>query len=196
MVAGGAVATAAPKAKPACNALSDAAGDATGFILTDPGVTPNTKTLDILSGDLGANAKTITAVLRLSDMTTTDSSAPTGRNYVVLFTSGEKELYLAAVLDGSGNPTFTAGWVSTRRTFLSGATGVVDVAKKEIRISAPLSAFAAEAALKPGMMLTDLNAYSQRFIGANGTGVTPTSDVAEGGKGYAIASASCVVPGK
>lgn len=200
VVAAGAASAAPAKRKPApgkppCNALVDPAADATGFVVT-PGPVPNDSNLDIVSGDLGADAKTITAVLRMTDLAASDSNAPTGRNYVILFTAGDKELYLGAALDSSGAGTFSAGYVATRRTRLGDATGVVDTAKKEIRISAPLSVFADQAQLKPGMKLTDLNAYSQRFIGASGTGLTPTSDVAEGGKPYVVASASCVVPGK
>lgn len=192
----GSSAFAAAKAKPVCNLVVDAKGDGTGFVQTDQNYLPNDPNLDLVSGDIASNAKTITAVIRTDAQALSDSSAPTGRAYYANFTVGDKELFLAARLDGAGAGTFSAGYIDTTRTSLGEATGVVDTAKKEVRITAPLSVFAAQAVLKPGTKIVDLNLLSQRYVGAAGKGATPSADEATGGATYTAGAPSCVVPGK
>lgn len=190
---------AAPKAKPkvACNLLVDDKGDGTGFVRTDMNYLPNDPNLDIVSADIATNAKTVTAVIRTDQLTATDSSSPTGRAYYANFFVGEAQLFLSAALDGAGNASYTGGFIETRRRSLGEATGVIDLKKKEIRISAPLSLFAEKASMKPGTKITELNALAQRFIGARGVaGVTPSADAAEGGLTYTAGSPSCVAVGK
>lgn len=199
VVAGGA-AVAAPKkpaVKPACNLVVDVKGDGTGFVFTDASYLPNDANLDLISGDIASNAKTVTAVIRTDALTLSDSSSPTGRAYYANFTVGEVALHLSAALDGSGEATYSAGFTETRRKSLGEATGVIDVAKKEIRISAPLSIFAEKAAIKPGTKITDLNLLAQRYVGNRSVGgVTPSADAAEGGKTYVAGAPSCVAVGK
>ena len=181
---------------PACNLVQDAKGDGTGFVFTDEDYLPNDANLDLISGDIASNAKTITAVIRTDALAMSDPGAPTGRAYYANFTVGGKELYLAVRLDASGNGTYTGGFIDGRRQNLGDATGVLDVAKKEVRISAPVSLFAAQAAIKPGTKITDLNLLAQRYIGVAGPGATPSADAAEGGKTYTAGARSCVVVGK
>lgn len=189
------LAGAAP-AKPACNLVQDPKGDGTGFVFTDEDYLPNDPNLDLISGDIATDAKTVTAVIRTDALAMSDPAAPTGRAYYANFFVGGKQLYLAVRLDAAGNGTYTGGHIENTRQGLGAATGVIDVAKKEVRISAPLSLFASQASLKPGTKITDLNLLAQRYIGAAGPGATPSADAAEGGKTYTAGAKSCVVVGK
>lgn len=74
---------------------------------------------------------------------------------------------------------------------------MVDPAKKEVRITAPVSLFAEKAAIKDGVKILDLNLLAQRYVGQRGVGgVTPSADEALGGKTYTAGAKSCVVVGK
>ena len=191
------VATAAPKAKPVCNLVQDEKGDGTGFVQTDQDYLPNDPNLDLVSGDIASTAKVITAVIRTDAQALSDTSAPTGRAYYANFTVGAVEMFLSAALDGTGAATYSAGYIDTTRKGLGAVTGTVDVAKKEVRITAPISIFAEQAAIKPGTKITDLNLLAQRYVGNRSVaGVTPSADEAIGGKAYVSGAPSCVVPGK
>lgn len=189
------LAGAAP-AKPVCNLVQDVKGDGTGFLFTDQDYLPNDANLDLVSGDIATDAKTITAVIRTDQLALSDPNSPTGRAYYANFTVGDKELYLAVRLDATGAGTFTGGYIENTRTSLGAATGVVDVQKKEVRISAPLSLFASQATIKPGTKILDLNLLAQRYVGAAGPGATPSADEAVGGKTYTAGARSCVAVGK
>lgn len=193
---GGSAALAAPAAKPSCNLVQDEKGDGTGFLQTDQDYLPNDPNLDLVSGDIASNAKTVTAVIRLDALALSDSNAPTGRAYYANFTVGDTELFLAARLDSAGAAIFTGGYIDTTRTGLGDAQGIVDTKKKEVRIWAPLALFASQQAIKPGMKIFDLNLLSQRYVGAAGKGVTPSADEAVGGKVYTAGAPSCVAVGK
>lgn len=191
-VAAGGAAVAAPKA--GCNALADAAGDAKGLVITDPAPMPTSaKNLDVLSADIGSNAKMLTAVVRLTALDATDIESPGGRTYYFYFTAKGVDFYLTASKSAAGAETFSVGYVSELgRQKLAGATGVFDTAKKEVRISSPLTAFAAQAKLTPGSSVTDLNLLTQRIAGV----FTLTADEAIGDKPYVLGSANCVKVGK
>lgn len=193
------LAGAAPAAKPVCNLFTDAKDDGTGFLLTDRNYLPNDPQLDILSGDVASNGKTITAVLRLADLQASDSSAPTGRTYYVNFGVGEVELNLSAAVDSDGSATFAAGFQDTAsRAGLGAATGVLDLAKKEVRIHAPLSIFKDKAALKAGSRIDYVEGLAQRYVGNRtaGRGITPSADATDPGRSYSIGARSCVAVGK
>lgn len=192
-------ASAAPKAKiaPVCNLVQDTKGDGTGFLLTDQNYLPNDPQLDLVSGDIASDAKSITAAIRTDALALSDSNAPTGRAYYANFVVGEAKLFLSVALDGAGAATYSAGFTATRRTSLGEVTGVLDTANKEIRITAPLSIFADKAVIKPGTKIADLNLLAQRYIGNRAAGgATPSADEALGGKIYTAGAPSCVVPGK
>ncbi len=204
LVSGIGVSAAAPKPrpkpiKPVCNLFTDAKDDGTGFVLTDQNYLPNDPQLDIISGDVASNGKVITAVLRLADLKATDTSAPTGRTYYVNFGVGEVELNLSAALDADGVATYGAGFQDTAgRAGLGAVTGVIDLAKKEVRIHAPLAIFGEKAPLKAGSKLDYVEGLAQRYVGNRtvGRGVTPSADATDPGLGYTIGAPSCVIPGK
>jgi len=200
VVAGAATAATKPKPKPVCNLVTDANGDANGFFVTDTGlpVPPSDDYLDVVSADIASDAKTVTAAIRPKAVGA-DPMAPTGSAYYFNFSIGGTPVYLTAQTDGSGAWTYNygdfAGEGGTRND-LGTATGVVDAAKKEIRITASVKSWADP--IKAGATkLTDLNVLAQRFIGVSGVGgATPSADEATSAKVYLAGAASCVKPGK
>lgn len=195
LIATAGLAGAAPAAT--CNLVVDEKSDATGFVFTDEDYVPNNPQLDLVSGDIASDGKTITAVVRLDQLALSDSSSPTGRTYYANFTVGEATLFLAAALDGAGAATYSGGFIEARRSSLGEATGVVDVAKKEVRISAPVKLFTEKAKIVKGTKILDLNLLAQRYVGHRSVaGVTPSADAAEGGKAYIAGAKSCLVVGK
>jgi hypothetical protein len=187
-------ATAGPKAS--CRLVADPAGDATGFVVTGLPL-PNDEALDIVSGDVASNSKKLTGVIRLASMAP-DSTSPTGRTYYVNFTINGTKVFLDAVVASDGSVTFNAGdftGASSGRNTLGPVDGVVDAAKKEIRITAPISTWPDSA--KPGAKIGGLDVLAQRFIGTPTTGgATPTADEAKSDAVYTAGAPSCVVPGK
>lgn len=180
--AGGAVA--APKAKPAppvCNLIVDAKGD-------DGGAFPHSDSLDIVSADIASNAKLVTAVIRVAKYAASDSNtAPTGRAWYLEFTvpSAETSLWLGAQVTPTGT-LFRYGWVdgSIRRS-LGVVEGTIDVAKSELRISAPIGIWAERGMVKPGVKVSSLTAASYNFVGlAAAGGSLQPGDTAEATKTY------------
>jgi hypothetical protein len=190
------VADAAVRKPPPCKTITDATGDSA-----------RGAALDIVSGDLASNSKTVTAVFRLAEMSKSNSSAPTGMGFYFDFTpnGAATPIYLSY----SVTPTteaFNFGWVdgSIHRS-LGAATGVWDSAKKEIRISAPVSSWTTYGNPKVGTKLMGLTMTSYWVVGAyamnpvtntttGGGSLQPGDDAV--GKTYVAGSASCVVPGK
>jgi hypothetical protein len=182
-LAGGAVA--AP-AKPVCNLITDAEGDTTG---------PSTA-LDIVSGDVASNAKTFTAVIRTAALAETDLSSPTGIAWGLRFVSPKSDLpyYLLASKFQGEDVVFSYGQVDgTSLNELGVAKGVVDIAKKEVRIHAPVKALG----LKPGTEITALQAQGRRAIGTNGAALYMNADSSDASSSepYTTSTPSCVKPG-
>jgi hypothetical protein len=208
------IASAAPKAKPVCNLITDAKGDATYNNV------PGSDGDDILSADVASDGTTITGVLRAAAIPANDPQAPLGRNYTVLFSapgSGDL-LYLSARTYPQGTK-FLYGYqamdpntgVNTNYS-LGEAAGVVDNTKGEVHVSVPIKGFVdgAKAKLARGAKLIGLSASVDRIVGqgfvpsqspAPGAprvplgGVLLPFDDATGGK-YIMGTPSCVVVGK
>lgn len=199
VAAGGAVA--APK--PSCNLITDEAND-TFLIRLQDGLGaygPQEDALDILSGDLASNGKTITGVLRVKKLATSAATSPVGLSFRLQFAlpgQTEENLFMTANRVG-GTESFAVGVRNATlntSTRLGDATGVFDVAKSEIRISAPIAAFKdVSGGIKPGtkLSLADLDQTSSRPSGA---GPSVFADVAVSGKSYVAGSRSCVAVGK
>lgn len=194
-LAGGA--SAAP-AKP-CNLMVDPAGDAS-FL----GAAPNDRSLDIRSADVATDAKTLTGVLRLDAFSAVSPGSPLGRGYYVQFNvpGASFPIYLNLQI----TPDLTRYTWGTLETLPNGsgryvrkgdATGVVDGAANELRVSVPLSALATVTRIKPGTKLSALTATTTSVIGTSASGgLVATVDTAESSKSYITGSPSCVVPGK
>ena len=192
-------------AAPPCNLETDPTGDT--FLARyqeappagGPVYGPQEDSLDIVSADIASDGKVVTAVIRVANLGAAASTAPTGRGYEFTFTTTKTEnlLYLRALKDAA--ETFEVGFkeplevgVTTLYTALGEATGVFDVAKNEVRITAPLAAFDAQGGVKAGDKVTLDEITSGRIAGPR----TPFADALVGTKGYKIGDANCVTPGK
>lgn len=185
VIAGGAVA-APGKAKPVCNLITDPAGDTTG---------PSTA-LDIVSGDVASHGKTFTAVIRTAALSETDLSSPTGVAWGLRFVSPRSDLpyYLLASKFQGEDVVFSYGQVDgTSLNELGVAKGVIDLAKKEVRIHVPVKALG----LKPGTEITALQAQGRRAIGTNGLALYSNADSSDAAASepYTTNTPSCVKPG-
>lgn len=213
-LAAGAPAFAAPRPPgKVCGLVRDAAGD-TSSPAPDKALDSQ---LDITSADVATDKKNVTVVLRLAALAAADPANPQGRVYEFDFTAAEKNFIVMGSLLPGGNSysvfisdtRFEEGKGGARAaTGIGSATGVVDVAAKELRITAPLSVFDPHANLRSGY-LYHLSAWTYR---ANGMSAQPaleqatievtTSfgigvDQAWGRKSYYKAgAASCVRPGR
>lgn len=199
-VAGG-VASAAgakPAAQPSCNLMVDDKGDAQ-FL----GAVPNDPNLDITSADVASDAKTVTAVLRLAAFGATDPQSPLGRGYYVLFNAPGSEFPIYFNMQITPDLTRFAWGDLEKLATGSGsykkkgdATGVIDTAKGEIRISVPVSDVKAVGAVAPGSKLTNISAAATAVLGTSATGgLVSTVDDATSAKPYIAGSPSCVKPG-
>jgi hypothetical protein len=209
--ASSALAVTRPKPKPVCNIMVDDTGDASYNNV------PGDGNDDIVSGDLASNGKTITAVIRLASLAQPDPMAPTGQGFFVRWNAkgSDNQLFLSARTFPTGTQ-FAYGYsgadptsgINTSYT-LGAATGVVDTAKKEIRISAPNASFAAAGSKLP--LNTKLLSPVAEAYRIAGQGVVPSQTVGgqrvpigglllmfddAAGKSYVVGTPSCVTPGK
>lgn len=165
--------------KPVCNLITDPKGD----------VSTGDQSLDVLSADVATNATMITGVIRVAKLANPDTMSPQGTFYSIRFTAGSSQTgqNLDIQLAPTGN------------TFEGGAgTGVVDLAKNEIRISVPLSHWTGNTALSPGPPLHDFIVYADlgNDVLATPTTFTAAGDTATSKATYAPGTPSCVAVGK
>lgn len=182
--AGGAVA--APP-KPNCNLVKDAKGDAE-IVSSQPG-------MDIVSGDIATGAKNLSAVIRLDGAPSGGNpQAAGGSRYYFLFSvPGTDDLqYVSAVVPFVGAPTFRTGQAVTSSTGTTTYTNdpetvTGEIKGNEISISAPLSAFASRAKIKPGTKLGALTVETFALVGV----LLVSVDEAVG-KSYVAGAHSCI----
>ena len=208
------VASAAPakKIKPVCNLVVDEAGDA------NLGGAPGGAGDDVVSADIASDGKTLTGVVRMAGLAANDPEWLNGRAYFAEFVApGSQDVLFVQARAYPTGVIWSYGYsgvdptsgISTSYT-LGAATGVIDVAKKEVRISAPVKGFidGAKAKLAKGAKLTALGA---RVYRQGGQGLVPSQEVggtrvplsglnvmlddASGGS-YVMGTPSCVVVGK
>jgi hypothetical protein len=167
-------ATAAPQrtVKPVCHLVTDPAGDATGT--GTPVTAPNDPDLDIVGADIATNSSTLTAVVRLAAVAPSDSTAPTGMEYQVVFAVGTTTMAVDAVIAPNGT-----SWAAGK------GKGVVNAAKKEIHISVPLSTLP---------KITGIGARTYRAV-ANDQILLGNVDKADGASTYLAGQPSCVKVG-
>jgi len=168
------------KPKPACKLVTDGGGDAkgTGTAVSTPSSDAN---LDIISADVATSATTLTGVVRVSKLASSDSMAPTGWQYQVVFTVGGVADKVDVVV-GPGGTSWDGGK----------GTGKIDAAKKEVRISVPLSAL--NVPVKPGTVLSDIGARTFR-VGNSNQIALGLVDTADSTKTYVAGAPSCVKVG-
>lgn len=130
--------------------------------------------LDITSADVATNTRNLTVVLRLANLADADPANPQGRVYEFDFTAREKNFIVMGALLPGGNTfgvyisdsRFEEGKSGARAaTGIGEATGVVDPARKEVRMTAPLEVFAPHAALERNVSLMHLVAFTYRANG-------------------------------
>jgi len=208
-------AVAAPT-KIACNAIEDATGDTFAVRSQDQqGVYgPQEDAFDIVTGDLASDGKTVTAVVRVKKFSRTVASSPAGVVMGVDFLvgSGTDIVSLKAVLIQGQPDRFEASFkagdavANTPSTFVGTVTGVVDEAKNEVRIHAPVAMLSAFGAIKKGTKLIP-NANESAVVSRGVPPVTssagqpmttrgPFADIAPGGKSVTVGAKTCVAVGK
>lgn len=178
-----------PKPKPQCNTVKDPKGDA---FVGGTGTTTYDPSLDIISADVNANAKMLTAVIRLADLTEESQWAPAGRTWTFAFTNGANPISLSAYQSELGGESFGKG------------TGTFDYVKNEIRIHVPIGDLAPAKVVK-GTILRGFNLTSNAVVGLDdawnlGHAFQPLSGAVdrtdETKATFKVGSLSCVVVGK
>ena len=161
-----------------CNLITDARGDTSS-------VTPdNDQELDIVSADVAANEKTLTTVVRLDALSAEDPTQPAGRTYEFDFSVGSVNfLTLGTLLLGgddfgayvASSPPPQPGQSGGRAaTGIGQMTAVVDLKRKELRLSAPISIFEKYAHFDNAPM-TQLAAFTYRAHGEDTNAFTGRS---------------------
>jgi hypothetical protein len=216
-------ATAAPKAAPkpvkaapTCNTIIDPAGDTFAARSQDQqgAYGPQDDSLDILSADLASDGKVVTAAVRIKTLSRAISTSPTGLTVGLgfLIGTGDTVVRLQAVLPSGQEDRFEVAAIAPDAlpnqpaTFVGTVTGVVDLPKNEIRITAPAAMLAPYGTLAPGTKLFPNEAESATasravppITSTPGQPMTtrgPFADIAAGGKAVKVGELSCVVPGK
>lgn len=209
------MADAAPKAKPACQNITDPKGDTFATRAQDAqgAYGPQENALDIVSADLASDGKVLTAVIRLDSLSRSIATSPQGFTVGLDFRigSGTDVVRLAGVAVRNGDRFEVSSKPidavpNTPSTFVAQVTGVVDEKKNEVRIHAPAEVLAKFGGLKAGTKLIPHDAESataSRGVpaitttpGAPMTTRGPFADIAASGKVITVGAPSCVVPGK
>lgn len=190
-----------PKPKPVCNVVTDEKDDT--FLLrsqdgTQPG--PQENGLDLVSADLASDGKTITAAVRVVDIDAAVPTSPGGRGFDINFAgpANAAELFVRAVVSATGAVTTEAGnrgetvGVTRLSTVLASGTGVLDVAKNEVRFSFPVSVFTPAGGFKVGDSLSFGEITTGRVAGPRAV----FADVAVPGTLYKVGTPSCLAVGK
>jgi hypothetical protein len=184
-------------AKPVCNLVTDPAGDASA---TTAAAIPGTNdgALDITSADLAASSKVLTSVIRVSKAAATSATAPNGYSALFTFVAPSAPDVTLYMRYSAPTPALAGGFeygyddAVNGLTPLGTADGVVDTAKNEIRISAPLNGFSDKATIKKGSKLGTFNAKTSR----DAVAFIFYADAATSGSTYTVGALSCVKPGK
>lgn len=189
--------TAAPKS---CDLVTDPKGDVSNDY-QGVGVFPADEGLDVISGDLATNAKTVKVVMKLA--APTGSATAYAKRYIMTFkvAGTANPVAVAAAVTPTGN-TFSAGYYGPTATgtgytypVTSTVVGVIDGSTITITVPlADLSAVPEIGAIKKGAKVSGITVTSFRRVPAltQVTGQVIEADPAAGKKTYAIGAASCV----
>lgn len=195
LVAAGAPAAAA-KAKPVCQLVTDATGDAT---LADG--TPNRAALDIVSADVATGARNLVGVVRLASVAT-DPTLATGVTYRLSWTAGgvPQEFRLAVFSDGTRVVLFDPNAVGGQTGDEIDAKAVVDSATSSITWTLPRKANKVLA--KKGTKFSGLSVSANAPFNLKTPSASPVTftgqmsflpgDTASSGKTYTDLAPSCV----
>lgn len=190
-------------AAPACGLLTDRRGDVEiGY------VTPHRDDrVDLVAADLGNDARSLTAVIRVAGLDAT--AAHPGLHWHLEFDLRGTEYHVTAerLPDGDRfslqrllvvNPGDANVVNVTELQRVASATGSIDVARGEIRVTVPLTAF--EPALRKRDTLTDVQAYAEVSPGTTATPGTSHArlvrDDADTTRTFVVGTPTCVARGR
>ncbi len=190
---------------PKCRIVRDDAGDVrSGFgVVGHP-----SSSIDILSGDLAANSRTLTAVIRVKELILPDPTSQTGVHFSFSMQGPESKIVFSANFgpDGdffdiyAGQPTEVGGEDGASSVpYLAPATGVFDRARNEVRIHAALADLAKVDSLSEGARL--VKPYIEASTGivsknvARSFTTTGSRDFTATGMSYTMSERTCVKPG-
>lgn len=180
--------------KRVCNILTDPTGDATRFFVSvgvDPW--PNVAALDIKSADVASNASMLTTVIRVATLRD-EPTAPGGQAWTLYFTLNDQRLYTRVEKPSGGNAVAEVGYyLNATYNELKSATAVFDTAKNEVRVNAPVLAFAPKPVPNVGLRATSIEVQTARLF--PGLPEFP-ADVATTKTNYVFGTPSCVPVGK
>lgn len=209
-------------AKPAqvCRIVTDERGDTRAFVFVPSSPATAEPALDIVSADVATDARHVTVAVRVAELTLPDERLPRGARYSVYFKVGPDEadwfvLHARAAHGGRQSALYrltplptvvtpvvlVSGWeehyvdTETKATY--------DFARDEVRVSAPVGAFAPFVAIKRGMRIKEINAitwhdqtlYVDPVLTSGHDGERDASDVATAPKPYVAGTPSCLRPG-
>lgn len=197
-----------PPTRPAavCNLVADPTGDAltspTAYVPVLPRGSSD-DAMDITSADVATGGGMLTGVLRVKKLSATSSNAPMGMTWRVGFTAGRFSFTLAAHAGPTGSPAFDAAYssLSGGATYAYDATGVLNMATNEVRITVPLSLLAPQTNIKPGTTLSGITGETASEIrvpnvkGSLGFSNRHSVDLAAGETNYVAGQMSCVKVG-
>ena len=213
-------ATKPAKVAPTCNTITDPAGDTFAARQQDappagsPQYGPQEDGLDVISGDLASDGKVVTAAVRIAKLSRSIALSPTGISTGIEFSIGASDtiVRLQAVLVTGQADRFEVTSIAgdalpnTPSTYVGEATGVVDLPKNEVRISAPAALLEPFGPVAKGVKLIPSDKQSATtgrvtpvhttVAGQPATTRGTFADVAIGGKPVIVGAPSCVVPGK
>ncbi|HVE98538.1 MAG TPA: hypothetical protein VNA12_05095 [Mycobacteriales bacterium] len=177
-----------------CTVIIDPSGDATdasmGPVAPPPGAPapPNDDYLDLLSAGLASDGEFVTTTLRMKAMGL-DVTSPHRSFWTVYFQVGAQKLSLHASTSPVG--LWNYWWFNEATGDNGDATGTVDTARNEIRMTAPAEALSP--LLRRGAKLTAINVRTGRFLPI-GLGAFMTVDSAATEKPHVVGSRSCLKP--
>ena len=178
-----------PKPKPVCFLIKDPANDAS---LGGAGATTYDPSLDIITADVNASATTLSAVIRVKDLTEDSTIGKSGRTWTFSMSNGANNIALAAYLSDRGGKAFGKG------------TGTFDFTKNEIRMHVPIKDLGGTKVVK-GTILRGVYLTSNVVVGlppelGRGPAFQPLSGAVDTttptNATFKVGTPSCVVVGK
>ena len=177
------------KPPPLCNlVVDDKKDDATGSPI-GPVPLPNNPDLDVVTGDIASNGRTIAVAMRLAALGTSDQEAPTGRVYTFSWKVGAQGYSLVLTINNSGE------------IFVNNAAAkyAFDTARKEIRMWIDHAALTPPPVAKAGTRYQDMVIRTNRWGGYQPQYPStsfPQSDEAKSTKFYPAQASSCLPIGR
>lgn len=201
MLLASAVALPASAAPVRCKQLVDQGGDARASL--PPSFTPlgpNEPDVDILSGDVASDGRSVTTVVRVAHLGSALESAPRRVLYQFYFRLGKRQVATLAArsLDGE---TFRVHVDDPETHDATGqspylpARGVFDVEHDEVRVSIPLTTATNHRRVKRGAGFDQLVIEVSRGVGLNVAGGTSAGEILDSARStarYPVGSATCV----